>query len=168
MWGLEPAAASPRSSELREGPRRRPPAPLPAQGEIGLPAQSSAPQHPPPLPGPMTPPRRGKTWGGESTAPDRAQEWQEEQPMMVEAEHYIITVDSHWLGTQPPGPCIPAAPLGLCAPGSRILGAPLAEKARDGAERWADGGPGSATEQGRDIMSAGVTLLACRRRGFLF
>lgn len=54
--------------------------------------------------------------------------------MMVEAEHYITSVGSHWLGTQPLHPGLPDP---WC---------PAGREGPRGAKRWADRGPGSVTE----------------------
>lgn len=43
-------------------------------------------------------------------------EWQEEQPMTLEAKHYIITVGSHWLGTRPSRRLPPRLTMGISVP----------------------------------------------------
>lgn len=58
--------------------------------------------------------------------------------MIVELEHYIIAVGSHWLGTQPPWPAsLPRLTMGLSAPpGSQSSAARFAEGRCGGRTLW--------------------------------
>lgn len=135
VWNPQPR--SPRSFELRRGPREGTASPprTPPPGQLregpGLPTLSSAPAMSQPLPEPKTR-YGGKTSRAKGSAPERVQEWQEGQPIMMEAEHYIITLGSHWLGSRPSGLRGRTVAMGLGAPGCQSLGARLAEKAHVG------------------------------------